>query len=49
MTLAIIDAQAPREPTAGVAYVGFLTRAIAFGLDAAPAAADCTTASRARS
>jgi uncharacterized RDD family membrane protein YckC len=35
MTLTIIDAPARPEPTAGVAYVGLLTRAIAFGLDAA--------------
>jgi uncharacterized RDD family membrane protein YckC len=35
MTLTIIEAPTPPEPTAGVAYVGLLTRAIAFGLDAA--------------
>jgi uncharacterized RDD family membrane protein YckC len=35
MTLTIIEAPAPPQPTAGVTYVGLLTRAIAFGLDAA--------------
>jgi uncharacterized RDD family membrane protein YckC len=35
MTLTIIEAPTPPGPTAGVAYVGLLTRAIAFGLDAA--------------
>jgi uncharacterized RDD family membrane protein YckC len=35
MTVAIVEAEAPREPAVEVAYVGLLTRAIAFGLDAA--------------